>query len=366
MKKIIFVVPSLVNTGPINVVYNIIKHLDKTVFNPVVFTLSEHPDAKMRANRIFEKLGVEIIVNNYSKWYLQFHTKHIAKRLDKMFSSADCAFHAHGYYPTIIISNMVNRKTMTTIHNICEEDYVMTKGKLMGTYMACMFKRSLSRICVSVAISDMMKSHYENSCNKVNIQTVYNGVDVQVSQCCDSLIREKLNISGTAKVLICPAVMSQLKNQRYIISELKKSRFTDWIMLFAGDGPDSEYCKHIAGKDDRFRFLGFQKDLSEYWRISDFMVSASHSEGLPMAVLEALVQGIPCLLSGIPSHREIVNNVFGNNKMLFDENKEGEFATLLENQIEKYNNHSEITHKALLLYSAASMSRGYQNIYQRL
>ena len=46
--------------------------------------------------------------------------------------------------------------------------------------------------------------------------------------------------------------------------------------------------------------------------MSDVFVSSSESEGLPNGVLEALASGIPVMLSNIPQHLEIleeVNNV---------------------------------------------------------
>lgn len=49
-----------------------------------------------------------------------------------------------------------------------------------------------------------------------------------------------------------------------------------------------------------------------------------------MAVLEALMAGVPCLLSAIPPHREIMQQVFGDETLIFDETQRGALAELFD------------------------------------
>ena len=41
---------------------------------------------------------------------------------------------------------------------------------------------------------------------------------------------------------------------------------------------------------------------------SDVFLSASHHEGIPIAILEAAAQGIPCVLTDIPGHKTLTKN----------------------------------------------------------
>jgi glycosyltransferase involved in cell wall biosynthesis len=61
-----------------------------------------------------------------------------------------------------------------------------------------------------------------------------------------------------------------------------------------------------AGILNRVHFGGFVglDDLPGIYRCSDYYVSASHSDGSSVSLMEALACGVPAILSDIPSNRE--------------------------------------------------------------
>jgi glycosyltransferase involved in cell wall biosynthesis len=63
-----------------------------------------------------------------------------------------------------------------------------------------------------------------------------------------------------------------------------------------------------AGMLDRVSFSGqvSYKDLPGYYRAADLYVSASHSDGSSVSLMEALASGLPALVSDIPGNREWV------------------------------------------------------------
>ena len=66
-----------------------------------------------------------------------------------------------------------------------------------------------------------------------------------------------------------------------------------------------EDLKKLAGNDSRIKFIGRVPSPIKYLRISDYFVSASLSEGLPLAVMEGMGCGLPAILSNIDSHFEM-------------------------------------------------------------
>ena len=168
-------------------------------------------------------------------------------------------------------------------------------------------------------------------------------------------------------MLFYPAVFNIGKNHSYLIEELLRSKRNDFLVLFAGQGELEEKCKQLVANDSRFHFLGFQNDLSFYWSAVDFMISPSVSEGLPMAVLEAVVRGIPCILSDIPSHKEIVNNVFGTESdLLFSLSSQGSLCYTVERLLDLPFDRKNIQEKAIKFYSAEAMAHGYELIYENI
>src|SRR5690625_7535896 len=72
-----------------------------------------------------------------------------------------------------------------------------------------------------------------------------------------------------------------------------------------GGGELQSACKALAGQTNNILIKGAVQNVAQYLQASDYFVSCSKAEGLPMAVIEALACGLPCLLSDISPHAEI-------------------------------------------------------------
>lgn len=368
MIQIVYIIPSLIKSGPISVLYNILKHLDRRCFNPIIIELRVHPLRDRHNHELFENLGIKIDRRNYSLWYTQMNFKRLAKDISKKYSKPNTVFHAHGYYPTLIAAVMKGRHTMSTIHNRCDEDYAMNYNQWMARYMAYSFHKSLKKLSLCVAICDSMKDYYAN--DGANFRVVYNGVETPqiISENERIQLRDKVGIPSNTIAMLYPAGLGEGKNQKCIIGAVKLCKRTDIVVLFAGMGEKSVEVKlkKLAGNDTRIRFLGYQKDMSEWWAVADYMISASYSEGMPMAVLEALMYGKPCILSDIPVHRQIATSIFGGNAILFDPNNPHTLASMIDHGFTFDISNQEIASKAKNIYSAEIMARNYEKCYNEL
>lgn len=89
-------------------------------------------------------------------------------------------------------------------------------------------------------------------------------------------------------------------------SALPRARF--WI---AGDGPLREETEALAasgGLADRFRVLGWRRDVPELLAAADVMVLTSRFEGLPLAVLRAMAAGLPVVATAVNGTPEAVHH----------------------------------------------------------
>ncbi|MGI6657059.1 MAG: glycosyltransferase [Desulfobulbus sp.] len=81
---------------------------------------------------------------------------------------------------------------------------------------------------------------------------------------------------------------------------------TDAELVFLGDGPQRSLLENMARELDlehRVHFLGFQSNVQERVRSFDLVAFSSLSEGIPVAMLEAMAAGVPVVatrVGGIP------------------------------------------------------------------
>lgn len=82
-------------------------------------------------------------------------------------------------------------------------------------------------------------------------------------------------------------------------------------LLMLGNGSQAAFLRQIfvqGGVLERVHFPGQlrQQDLPRYYRAADLYLSASHSDGTSISLLEAMACGVPALVSDIPGNREWV------------------------------------------------------------
>ena len=65
MKKIAFFVNSLIKAGPVNVVYDIVLHLDRKAYAPIIFVLRNNVEYCSFLDK-FTELNVKVIFLNFS------------------------------------------------------------------------------------------------------------------------------------------------------------------------------------------------------------------------------------------------------------------------------------------------------------
>jgi len=82
-------------------------------------------------------------------------------------------------------------------------------------------------------------------------------------------------------------------------------------LLLLGDGPERpalEVLSHDLEIADRVRFAGFQPDVRQYLPLMDLFVLSSRSEGLSIALLEAMAMGVPAAVTDVGANREVIDD----------------------------------------------------------
>jgi glycosyltransferase involved in cell wall biosynthesis len=112
------------------------------------------------------------------------------------------------------------------------------------------------------------------------------------------------------------SVGSLLEGKNYRTSleamgQLSYKHDVHFLVCGAGNAASLEAVARRIGVQDCVAFLGPRSDIPSLLASSDLFLSASRYEGMPIAVLEALVSGLPCVLSPIEEHEEVAAAMAG-------------------------------------------------------
>lgn len=126
-------------------------------------------------------------------------------------------------------------------------------------------------------------------------------------------LRKEIGVSKDDFVMIYPAELSKRKNQGMLIkvmTELKKEN-AKYKLLLPGQDSMNGYYQQMAkklGVEDCVKFLGYRKDVSKLFKISNIAVSAARQEGLPVNIMEAQMCGLPCVVTNCRGNRDLVHD----------------------------------------------------------
>ncbi len=170
------------------------------------------------------------------------------------------------------------------------------------------------------------------------LRCVYNGIkqkSLAISSDVDrqqlrSKIRQELGLAETSQLLLTVARLHPQKGHDYLIPIIPKivAKFPQAHFVWVGDGDRSSYLTKMLQQHNveaKVSFLGYRRDIPDILSAADIFLFPSYQEGLPFAVLEAMVYGLPIVASDTGGIPEMV--VHQRNGLLF---KTGDRHDLLE------------------------------------
>lgn len=172
-----------------------------------------------------------------------------------------------------------------------------------------------------IAVSDGVRRSFLQSARGRHLhdrtQVIVNGVDT-AQFAFSSAARAAMCLKLGCNRYIIGAVGRLVRIKRYdllIEAFAHVVRRHDAMLCFVGDGPERPFLRRKArecGVEDRVRFVGQFTDVAPWYSVFDCLAVTSQSEGLSLAVLEALASGLPVLTTGDDGSHEVVQtNVNG-------------------------------------------------------
>lgn len=119
----------------------------------------------------------------------------------------------------------------------------------------------------------------------------------------------------TPPTLVMVARFEEQKDHALLLQALAACRELPWTLELVGSGPLEGAARERSaalGLDARVRFLGTRHDVAEVLAHAQAFVLASHWEGFPRSILEAMRAGLPVVASAVGgAHESVADGVTG-------------------------------------------------------
>jgi glycosyltransferase involved in cell wall biosynthesis len=170
-----------------------------------------------------------------------------------------------------------------------------------------------------IALSETHRRHLQevDSIDPEKIVVIENGIATQRFDHVDAELvrktRAALPVSERDRLVIMIALLRPVKAHEALISAaaLLSARRDDIKFLIVGDGPRKHQLETMVRDlqlGEKVLFLGERHDVATLLHLSDVLVLPSHSEGLPLVVIEAMAAGVPVVASAVGSIPEMIED----------------------------------------------------------
>ena len=372
--RIIYIVNSLRKSGPVNVLYGIVRGLPVSEYEVHIIKLSEDEPSRSMTKE-FCRIGAKVWELHHSVRYLELATWYVRKQVGKILEQVQPDIvHTHGYHPVLVVSQLKRWMRVETLHCICKEDFVFSKGKLLGSYMVMRYLHALRKMNHAAGISKAVCRAYEPIMGEERVTLVYNGCDTNVFYPLTPSQRQKFRLQYNVKekeiIYVVVGTLSQGKNPLLIIDAFvqlhKEKKLSSVRLWFVGKGPLFEICQERAKECPFIYFWGYKTNVTDYVRMADFEICASRSEGFGLNYVEALIANVPVVGSDIPPFQEFTEMIPQLRKIQFksDDLEDLKRAILASQKIRL--ERAVIGQQARAIFSTERMASDYLKLYCKL
>lgn len=362
--KIAYVVSDLKRVGPTNQTLNIIKNSKYKESSIVITLFKEDKNDTMISE--YKKNGIKIECLNLNRVTFLFSGK--KKLLKELKKYKIDIVHSYGVKPDCLCNKICSSNKIShiiTLRNYPKEDILTRmnffKGIIALHYHLNALLKCKNVVCCSKTICEKMKNDYPQK----NWYYIQNGIDIEKFRKIDKnekeKLREKYNFDKDRIIFISTGSFIPRKRIEETILGFIKSE-SNGILLLLGEGFLLNELKEKYSFYKNIIFYGKVPQIEKFLQLSDFFVSSSESEGLPNGVIEALATSLPVVLSDIPQHKEILDQI-KDAGITYKLGNIDEMSKAINNIYIYKNNNINVRNSPFTMYN---MSKKYIDFYEKI
>lgn len=191
------------------------------------------------------------------------------------------------------------------------------------------------------------------------------GIDLSPAQPVHRPSRKEIGVPEDAFLLLSVGELNKNKNHEAIIRILPGLPGVHYVI--AGEGELRGYLTDLAkqlGVADRVHLIGFRSDIRAIYGLADLYCHPSFREGLSVAIMEAMAEGLPVVCSRIRGNEDLI--VDGYSGLLVTPISSQGFAEAVQIMIEHPSTREKISRQGLNAIQQYDMHRvqlAMQEIY---
>lgn len=290
--KIAYIIPSLSQAGNVCVVKDLATVMCQHGHQCVIYYFDDSPVGyEFPCDTIRINMRYKIPFNNFDI----IHTHSLRPDIYSFF-----------HFPWKSKSHLI-----CTIHNYVFEDSIDYKGKLFGTLAALIWQFSRLRNERYLVLSNAHYDYYKKWFCRDKIRVAYNTRLIDKTADIPQEDKDFFNNIRHRYSTICSSIC-QITDRKGLDQIIDAMPYIDNHICYViiGDGP--KYLKlkekvNVMGLSERVFFMGKRADGYRYFPYIDVFCIPSHSEGFPLAMLEAASYGKAIVSSDLPVFQEIFN-----------------------------------------------------------
>lgn len=304
--KILYTIPNFITAGSGQALLNIVQRLDRNRFEPAIAVLKSGG----RLEGTIRELGIPLYELPFTVAPRPIHSLPL-----RIWNAARCfrQYHFtlwHSYHYT-------DDYTEPLIARVAGAKAWVYHKKNMGWGSRAWRVRTMLASRIAAQNTDMLKQFFADPHTKAKVRLLPRGVDVGkfYPQADPRLgIRSRFGLNTATFLVGCVAHLVPVKGHPTLIQAIAK--LPNAHLVLAGKPLDETYVNELtklcADLDiaDRVHFLGDVQDIPAFHAELDVFVLPTlarfRMEGCPVALLEAMACGLPCIATDIPGSRDVI------------------------------------------------------------
>ncbi|HPJ63641.1 glycosyltransferase [Lentimicrobium sp.] len=317
--KILFIIPSLEEGGAERVLVNLLKRFDYSRFRVDLFVVEKRGiyfDELPSQVEVFTLFNNEFLCKIFNGLHVRFNFNFVYRWLTcrkiRGHYDAGISFLDSGYTDILFfLKSRITRK-VSWVHS-SYQTYRNFEKFYTGAYKKRVIKHRYSKLDTIVFVSNDSKMEFEGIFGHFpSMKVIYNMIDASgVRYKAEAPVSESFDSNVTN--IIALGVLLPVKGYDKLIraARLLKDDGIRFRIRILGNG-DLENELRTLVKDldleNEVILSGFINNPFPYLKLSDIFVMTSVSEGLPTALCEAMILGLPAVVTDCSGCRELVGS----------------------------------------------------------